>query len=137
MKCPACAQPMIVVEHHSIELDYSPDCGGVWFDAGEIELLREMMGVESSGQESLHLRPEAASIEDKRRCPICGRKMKKVSLGHEPELRIDTCPDEHGIWLDQGETGQFVSHLAAHGTHDADSQERVISFLGEVFNVPG
>ena len=137
MKCAACGQPMMVVEHDGIELDYCPDCGGVWFDSGEIDLLMEKMGVESSGLEGLHLAPEAASSEDTRKCPICHKRMKKVKLGHEPELLIDACPDGDGLWLDHGETGQLVKHLAAHGAHDADSQERVIKFLGEVFSVAG
>ena len=40
---------MIVVEHEHVELDYSPDCSGVWFDAGEVELLLETMQMESTG----------------------------------------------------------------------------------------
>ena len=42
MKCPVCKNMMIVVEHEHIELDYCPDCAGVWFDAGELDLLFDL-----------------------------------------------------------------------------------------------
>jgi Zn-finger nucleic acid-binding protein len=126
---------MIVVEHESIELDYCDNCSGVWFDAGEVELLMETMGLESIGLDSLHLATEAKSTEGVRRCPNCGKKMKKVALGHAPELIIDVCPQGDGLWFDSGEVGQLVTHLSAQIGNKEDSQERVIEFLGEVFKI--
>jgi len=135
MDCAACGKPMIVVEHEKIELDYCMDCSGVWFDAGEIELLLEKMQLELTGLEALHLTGEVESAEKKRRCPICHKKMKKVALGHEPVIMIDACPDGDGLWFDSGEVGQVVTHLAAQQPGEEDSQERVITFLGEVFKI--
>jgi Zn-finger nucleic acid-binding protein len=135
MRCTVCKEPMIVVEHESIELDYCDNCHGVWFDAGEVELLMETMGLESSGLDSLHLAIEAKTAEAIRKCPICGKKMKKVALGHTPELLIDVCPQRDGLWFDSGEVGQLVTHLSAQVEGKEDSQERVIEFLGEVFKV--
>ncbi len=136
MKCATCHDPMIVVEHEHVELDYCPNCAGVWFDSGEIELLLETMELESTGLEALHLAEEAVSKEKKHKCPECDRRMKKVALGHQPVIIIDACPEGHGLWFDSGEVGELIAHLAAKQTGDDDSQERVISFLGEVFKVP-
>ncbi|UCB42187.1 MAG: zf-TFIIB domain-containing protein [Dehalococcoidales bacterium] len=135
MKCVACKKPMIVVEHENIELDYCDNCSGVWFDAGEVALLMEAMGLESAGLDSLHLAAEAKSSEGTRKCPECNKKMKKIALGHTPELIIDVCPQEDGLWFDSGEVGQLVAHLSAQIEGTEDSQERVIEFLGEVFKV--
>ena len=137
MDCVVCGKPMIVVEHEKIELDYCVDCSGVWFDAGEIELLLEKMQLESTGLEALHLAGEAKSAEKRRRCPECRKKMKKEDLGHEPMIVIDACPDGDGLWFDGGEVGQVVAHLAAQQPGEEDSQERVITFLGEVFKIQG
>jgi len=137
MKCTACGELMIVVEHENVELDYCVDCSGVWFDAGEVELLMETMGLESTGLDSLHLLPEAKSAEGKRKCPICGKKMKKVTVGHELEILIDACAQGEGLWFDSGEIGQLVTHLAGQEPEKQDSPERVINFLGEVFKVQG
>ena len=135
MKCAVCKEPMIVVEHENIELDYCDNCSGVWFDAGEVELLMETIGMESTGLDSLHLATEAKSTEGARKCPNCDKKMKKVALGHSPELLIDVCPQGDGLWFDSGEVGQLVAHLSAQVEGKEDSQERVIEFLGEVFKV--
>jgi len=41
MVCPLCAGELKVVERQGIELDYCPDCGGIWLDQGELsELIR-------------------------------------------------------------------------------------------------
>lgn len=135
MKCATCHDPMIVVEHENIELDYCSNCASVWFDSGEIELLLETMGLDATGLETLHLKEEAKSREDKHKCPVCDRRMKKVALGHEPVIIIDACPEGHGLWFDPGEVGELITHLAAGQAVGDDSQERVISFLGDVFKV--
>ena len=46
MYCPVCKEPMIIVEHERIELDYCTTCFGVWFDAGELSLMMESMDLE-------------------------------------------------------------------------------------------
>ena len=137
MKCPACNSLMIVVEHEQIELDYCPDCAGVWFDAGELELLLKTMQLEDSmlSLDSILTSPEAKSNEKKRKCPICRKKMKKATVGHDPEVLIDACPRGDGLWFDAGEVGQLVAQ--ASSTEKSDSQGRVITFLGEVFQTRG
>lgn len=135
MKCPACSNLMIVVEHENIELDYCTECSGVWFDAGELELLLETMQLEGSSLslDSILTSPEAKSAEKKRKCPICRQKMKKATVGHEPEVLIDACPRGDGLWFDKGEVGQLITQLSDRPSEKADSQGRVITFLGEVF----
>jgi Zn-finger nucleic acid-binding protein len=47
-KCPSCGSPMTtgtVYDGH-LELDRCDSCGGFWFDAGEVETLRHLAGVE-------------------------------------------------------------------------------------------
>ena len=131
MKCPACGDLMIVVEHENIELDYCANCSGVWFDAGELELLLETMELERAtlSLDDILTSPEAESAEKRRKCPICGTKMKKATVGHEPEVLIDVCSRGDGLWFDSGEVGQLITQLP----EKSDSQGRVITFLGEVF----
>jgi len=128
---------MIVVEHEQIELDYCVNCLGVWFDAGELALLLETMQLEGAGisVDSVLTSPEAESSEKKRRCPICGNKMKKATVGHEPEVLIDACPRGDGLWFDSGEVGQLITQMSDKPSEESDSQERVITFLGEVLRV--
>lgn len=39
MHCPKCGNEMIVIEYEGIELDKCSDCGGIYFDNGELEEL--------------------------------------------------------------------------------------------------
>ncbi len=134
MKCPACHNLMIVVDHEGIELDYCVECGGVWFDSGELEMLFETMELEGTplSLDSLLTKPEADCDEKKRKCPICGKKMHKATVGHTPEVLIDACGLGDGLWFDKGEVGQLVGQLPRSGA-ETDSQGKVVSFLGEVF----
>jgi Zn-finger nucleic acid-binding protein len=38
MKCPVCLQPdLVMTERQGIEIDYCPQCRGVWLDRGELD----------------------------------------------------------------------------------------------------
>ncbi len=135
MICPTCKSDMIVVEYNKIELDYCTDCQGVWFDSGELELLLESMNLESQNVffSNILSSEEAESSEKKRKCPICGQKMKKTGIGQERGILIDVCQRGDGLWFDSGELGQLTRQLAKKPSEKTRSQQEVITFLGEVF----
>lgn len=42
MKCPACKdQTLVITDRQGIEIDYCPECRGVWLDRGELDKLIE------------------------------------------------------------------------------------------------
>jgi Zn-finger nucleic acid-binding protein len=129
---------MIVVEYRNIELDYCHSCKGVWFDSGELELLLKSQGLEEPKAffEGIFNSQEAASSEKKRKCPICGRRMKKTAIGGQPEILIDVCRDNHGLWFDRGEVAQLIKSLAGEHPPKHHPREHVIGFLKEVFETP-
>ena len=135
MICPLCKSDMIDVEYKQIELDYCTKCRGVWFDAEELELLFERMGLENYDLPLSDLlnSPEAKTPERERKCPICNQRMKKTKIGQEPEIVIDVCRQGDGLWFDGGEVGQLIKQLATKESGEADSQKQVLEFLGEVF----
>jgi hypothetical protein len=139
MICPTCKSDMIVVEYNKIELDYCTNCQGAWFDSGELELLLESRSLESANVllSKIQNSEEAESSEKKRKCPICGRKMKKTSIGQEPEILIDICRWGDGLWFDGGELGQLTKQLARKPSAKIGPQQEVITFLGEVFKPMG
>jgi len=126
---------MIVVEHNRIELDYCTNCRGVWFDSGELELLLESMNLEGADLFLGNILDsvEAKSSEKKRRCPICGRKMNKTTIGQDREVLIDVCPQGDGLWFDGGEVGDLITQVAEKPSQRGGSQQELITFLGETF----
>ncbi len=131
MFCPACKHAMIVVEYHRIELDYCPNCQGVWFDSGELDLWLQSTGREDAPQflAGILAGPEAATSESRRRCPICRQGMKKVAVSQDPAVHIDACPRGNGLWFDGGEVDMLLQEL----DRKTGTSLPVASFLGEVF----
>jgi Zn-finger nucleic acid-binding protein len=139
MICPVCKEDVIVVEYNNIELDYCTDCHGVWFDSAELELLLQSMSLDSRDLllDDMLKSPEAMTQEKKRKCPICGKKMKKTTIGEHPGVLVDICPQKHGLWFDGGEVAQLLKYLAGKQPSEQNSHQQIIGFLGEVFKAPG
>ena len=41
MKCPKCNEPLVMSERQGVEIDYCPECRGVWLDRGELDKILE------------------------------------------------------------------------------------------------
>ncbi len=41
MKCPNCGETLVMAERQGIEIDYCPQCRGVWLDKGELDKIVE------------------------------------------------------------------------------------------------
>lgn len=41
MKCPNCNVSLVMSDRSGIEIDYCPDCRGVWLDRGELDKIIE------------------------------------------------------------------------------------------------
>jgi Zn-finger nucleic acid-binding protein len=135
MMCPVCKKDMYVIEYKQIELDYCHSCKGVWFDAGELELLLEASGLKDAGQtlgDVLRL-PEALTTERKRRCPICTLYMKKVKIGGETGVMIDACMRHDGLWFDGGEVALLIKIISAKSAVKKETESEIIGFLKDVF----
>jgi uncharacterized protein len=41
MNCPVCAVPLTMSTRQNVEIDYCPQCRGVWLDRGELDKIIE------------------------------------------------------------------------------------------------
>jgi uncharacterized protein len=46
MPCPVCAVPLVMSDRQGVEIDYCPQCRGVWLDRGELDKIIERSGRE-------------------------------------------------------------------------------------------
>ncbi|MGI6394283.1 MAG: zf-TFIIB domain-containing protein [bacterium] len=129
LKCPVCTKTdMAVLELEGVEIDYCFDCGGIWLDAGELELL---LGSSEKSKEVLSSFQDIDKLskEKKRPCPICDSLMKKVAVKiQDNETVIDKCPKEHGLWFDKGELYQIVNCSVS-----SSNENKVLTFLRDIF----
>ena len=125
MDCPVCRKPMVVLELKQVEIDHCICCGGIWLDAGELELLLE----DSRERDSLlaSFKPDKESREKNRRCPICLKMMEKVLVSTDKRVRIDRCRKNDGIWFNRGELEQIVE------LGSLDENNKVLELLKDMF----
>jgi Zn-finger nucleic acid-binding protein len=116
VKCLGCHAEMMEKTRQTrrglVYYDICEACGGVWFDAGEMDavVLQVFRSVEASSRD----KAEGIS-ESQRRCPRCKTGwMKKVFFLTYSEILLDHCEKCHGFWLDSGELkliNQNLRHL--------------------------
>jgi len=52
MKCPNCQTTLLITDKSGIEIDYCPDCRGIWLDRGELEKITERAAEHYSKKEN-------------------------------------------------------------------------------------
>ena len=118
---------MITLELREVEIDYCTDCGGIWLDAGELELLLGEPEKAARLLESFKI--DSSSTEKTRKCPICSKKMQKVIVGSsKPTLLIDKCRRADGLWFDKGELQDIFER--AHLDQDNKIQKLLTDMFG-------
>lgn len=68
MKCPVCKDvTLLMSERHGVEIDYCPECRGVWLDRGELDKIIERAHEAQDGFKDLPGSREASDERDERR----------------------------------------------------------------------
>lgn len=126
MDCPVCKNAMITLELEGVEIDYCTDCGGIWLDAGELELL--LGEPEKAKQLLASFKIESKPTEEIRKCPICYKKMQKIIVGSsKPVLLIDKCRKGDGLWFDKGELHDILERA------QMDEDNKIQKLLTNIF----
>ena len=127
MDCPVCKNAMIVLELQEVEVDYCTACGGIWLDAGELELLLE----DSQNAKKLlnSFKIDKNCAENRRKCPICLKKMQKIIVSFStPPLLLDKCPKGDGLWFDKGELQNIFNAT------QLDNENKIQKLLADIFS---
>lgn len=84
MKCPACSDSVLVMsDRQGVEIDYCPQCRGVWLDRGELDKLIERsaaMAPAAAASRPAPSRPDFADSGHEHGRGLHGRR-KKSWLG--------------------------------------------------------
>ncbi len=112
---------MLALELEGFEIDYCPECQGIWLDSGELEIL-----LGRTLPNGLLVTP-GTKQNSRRRCPVCGKRMILTSIGPQNRAVLDACRFDHGLWFDRGEI-QLVAE-----TLDKPIREAVVKKLDAIF----
>ena len=109
MKCPKCFGEMETASYDETKLDRCTQCKGLWFQTGELEELRKDnwmadyvidSGDAGTGKKFNRI--------DSIHCPECGTDMHQEFDQDQPHILYESCPNEHGSFLDAGEFTDLV-----------------------------
>jgi uncharacterized protein len=106
MKCPACPNELTEVQVGALAVDTCHGgCGGIWFDAFELQRANEKH--ETGGELLAKIQRDPALRADplrKRDCPRCEVvKLRHHLFNPKSPVEVDHCPNCAGYWLDAGE----------------------------------
>ena len=84
MLCPACRVPLSMSERQGVEIDFCPQCRGVWLERGELDKIveRSERAAPPASAPAAGVRPENGerSYDDYRRSGHHGGKRRKSFL---------------------------------------------------------
>ncbi|MDC0720608.1 zf-TFIIB domain-containing protein [Nannocystis bainbridge] len=121
--CPGCGEPLhATAVRHGIEFDTCAGCGGIWLDAGELEVLTSGLdpspGTGAMHEADLRARVPAPATRESdvryRECPRCREVMNRRNFGSISGVIVDECR-HHGLFLDAGELEEVEAFLRAGG----------------------
>lgn len=122
MKCPACLNELTQVQVGNLVVDACKGgCGGIWFDAFELQKVDEEHEV--AGEPLLNLpRDERAKMDKSRKrvCPRCPEvKLHRHFFSARRQVEVDHCPNCGGYWLDYGELALIRAEKQAAAQNEA------------------
>ncbi len=82
MKCPVDDTTLQMTEREGVEIDYCPDCRGIWLDRGELDRILER----AAARESVPAPSAASRADDHKEHPDPKPKPKKNRLSFLSDL---------------------------------------------------
>jgi len=125
MNCPKCNSTLVKKSYKGMmEVDSCPNCRGMWLDFDELDRLEDVTFDRDEYKGSLVHHKTGTRYP----CPICDQSLQEFQY-RLYSLKLDTCPNGHGFWLDAGEDERVMGIMAARAEAirrkiDAESEWR-------------
>lgn len=152
MKCVRCLEPLISKCIESIGIEECQFCGGVWFDGGELNALKDQVNPDLNWMDMKvpELDPEAIPVScfdwllmdyintpssaHPHSCPKCAEPFLPL-IYNGTSVEVDFCHKCEGIWLDRGEFGKIILELESrmHSMTVADCARESLREAKEIF----
>ncbi|MBC7869638.1 MAG: zf-TFIIB domain-containing protein [Chitinophagaceae bacterium] len=122
MKCPIDGSELKIAERQGIEIDYCPQCRGVWLDRGELDKM-----IERAAAAEMRTPPPVAT----RPYPVEQYRPENDAAGYDKRKN-----DEAYRRSDDDDYG-YDSDDKRYDPNDPRYKKKKKSFLGEVFDIFG
>ena len=131
MNCPLDGSPLVMTERQGIEIDYCPQCRGVWLDRGELDKIIERSAALETPVEMRREQPrdERGSFE---------RELERTSPPRYEDDRRYEEPRRSGTGDIAGVIGDVLGKARDSRHHSSDyhhhKKKKKGGFLGEIFD---
>ena len=87
MKCPNDSATLVMSERSGVEIDYCPECRGVWLDRGELDKIIERNAVAAAPVAAAPVAPAPVAAAPVAQAPYPGGNSKYHSKYHSPPYK--------------------------------------------------
>ncbi len=130
---------MAKVLFHDVEVDYCPECLGVWFDKDELRYAKDDKDQQLKWLDFDIWRDKNKFTLSKgdKHCPADRTGLMQVAYDNS-NVKIDFCKFCQGIWLDRGEFKQIMVYLRKKADYEILHRytKNLVLELWEVFSGP-
>ena len=105
MNCPKCIVPLSMTDRQGVEIDFCPQCRGVWLDRGELDKIIERAG----------------AITGALPVPLAGSGPPPLPPQHRDYRRDDDDDDDY-------------RHRSSSGGYDSHGRKKKKGFFGDLFD---
>jgi hypothetical protein len=139
MNCPNDNEYLQKMLFHDVEVDYCPQCLGVWFDKDELRLAKDDKD-KNLNWADVDLWRDKGSFQvahSKRLCPVDRTRLVETRYDNS-RIKVDFCKMCNGIWLDRGEFKQIINYLKNKSDYEILNHytKNLAVELWEVFSGP-
>lgn len=139
MLCPKCKIKLEKAIFYNVEVDYCPQCLGMFFEEEELRLAKDekdknLRWLDIDLWKNKKLFKISYGI---RLCPVCRLPLYEVYYG-DSGIIVDVCNLCEGIWLDRGEFKKIVEYLKEKADYEIlhNYLKNLIEEFWEIFSGP-
>ncbi|MFC1789689.1 zf-TFIIB domain-containing protein [Patescibacteria group bacterium] len=110
--CPVNKKPLDKAIFYEVEVDYCPECLGMWFEEDELRLAKDTKDRNLNWLD-INLWKYIKKMKvsrGKKLCPTCRLPLYEVDYG-DSSVKVDVCNICHGTWLDKKEFQAIIDYL--------------------------
>jgi len=115
--CPDCDLDMTPRSFFGVLVDTCPECGGIFFDEGEVSQIRARGGDRAFEELDDIVQPNPNHIPHEesqfRKCPSCLSGMHRFRYMYSSPVFLDSCESCGGVFIENGELKQMKEYLQA------------------------
>jgi len=139
LKCPICKKPLSSAILSNVEVNYCPNCLGLWFEEEELrwakdEKDKDLQWLDIDLWEDEKKFKISSGI---RLCPSCRMPLYEVYYG-DSGIIVDVCNLCHGVWLDRAEFKKIIDYLHKKADYKIlnNYAKNLFQQFGEIFIGP-